>query len=146
MSITYREGTIADVIEINTRIPEFDPGQSEDKLSTRIAGRVSLILVAEVDNVNAGYKLAYQRSQGELYSWLGAVAPDYRNLGIARRLIELQEQWASKHGFEHISVKSMNRFPAMLKLLVSCGYLVSGYEDTGDPVTSKICFSKYLDA
>ena len=36
----------------------------------------------------------------------------------------------------------MNRFPAMLSMLIKNGYAIVGYEDRGCPQTSKILFTK----
>lgn len=36
----------------------------------------------------------------------------------------------------------MNRFPAMLSLLIKNGYSIVGYEDRGSLQTSKILFTK----
>ncbi len=44
---------------------------------------------------------------------------------------------------ETVSVKSMNRYPGMLMLLISGGYQIVGLEG-GDPASLKICFSKSL--
>ena len=78
MNITYTQGTVADIIEIDAAIPEFDNKNSKQK-------------------------------------------------------IEQQEVWVKNKGFKSIRVKSMNRFPAMLQLLISQGYVICGYDDKGSP-------------
>ncbi|MDD9177605.1 MULTISPECIES: hypothetical protein [Aliivibrio] len=40
----------------------------------------------------------------------------------------------------------MNRYPAMLHLLISSGYHISGYEEEGSTDKSKIKFIKYIMA
>ena len=100
--------------------------------------------MAKVNGGAVGYKLGYALSSSVFYSWLGGVIPAYRQMGIASSLSQQQEDWARKSGYEHVEVKSMNRYPAMLQLLISSGYRITGYEDRGDENTSKICFSKTL--
>jgi hypothetical protein len=39
----------------------------------------------------------------------------------------------------------MNQYQAMLQLLISSGYQISGYEDNGCTATSKINFIKQLN-
>ncbi|MAD54085.1 MAG: GNAT family N-acetyltransferase [Idiomarinaceae bacterium] len=142
MNITYTEGTVADVIEIDAAIPEFDNKNSKEKIEQRLAGKEALILVALEDAKKVGYKLGYALSDTEFYSWLGAVHPSYRGHGIAKQLLKQQEAWVKNRGFKSIRVKSMNRFPAMLQLLISQGYVICGYDDKGSPETSKIHFLK----
>ena len=142
MNITYTQGTVADVIEINAAIPEFDNKNSKEKIEQRLAGKEALILVALEGAKKVGYKLGYALSDTEFYSWLGAVHPSYRGHGIAKQLLKQQEVWVKNKGFKSIRVKSMNRFPAMLQLLISQGYVICGYDDKGSPETSKIHFIK----
>ena len=56
----------------------------------------------------------------------------------------VQETWATERNYKHISVKSMNCFPAMLTLLINNGYQITGYENNGTPLNSKIKFTKAL--
>ncbi|WNZ54937.1 GNAT family N-acetyltransferase [Microbulbifer sp. MKSA007] len=144
MNISFSEGTIEDVIQINSEIPEFDTKNSKDKIEQRLEGRLYLLLVASVGNKKVGYKIGYKVSETEFYSWSGAVRPDYRGRGIGKSLLELQERWVMNKGFQFISVKSMNRFPSMLHLLISHGYQVCGYENKGTPLQSKIIFIKKI--
>ncbi|MGF1906951.1 hypothetical protein [Aliivibrio salmonicida] len=83
-------------------------------------------------------------SSVEFYSWLGGVIPHYRKVGIATQLRCTQESWAKARGYHKVSVKSMNRYPAMLQLLISSGYHISGYEDEGSTQNSKIKFEKSI--
>ena len=142
MNITYTEGSVADIIEIDAAIPEFDDKNSKEKIEQRLAGKEALILVALEGAKKVGYKLGYALSDTEFYSWLGAVHPSYRGHGIAKQLLKQQEVWVKNKGFKSIRVKSMNRFPAMLQLLISQGYVICGYDDKGSPETSKIHFIK----
>lgn len=50
----------------------------------------------------------------------------------------------TKKGYQSISVKSMNQYPAMLQMLISNGYQISGYENNDDLALNKICFVKPL--
>lgn len=144
MQIDIGEGTIDEVLLIDAQIPEFAVKSPAEKLTGRLMGRVHLLLVAKDNGVPIGYKLGYAVSDSEFYSWHGAIVPTYRKRGIATRLRDTQEAWVRKKGFKTISVKSMNRFPAMLQLLISSGYKISGYVDEGDPSNSKILFCKQL--
>lgn len=144
MKILFDIGTIDDVLIVDAQIPEFDGRTTRQTLESRLRDKPHLILVAKEGKAPVAYKIGYQISKGEFYSWLGGVTPACRKQGIATKLRTQQELWALTSGYTKISVKSMNRYPAMLQLLISSGYAISGYEDNGTQLASKICFLKEL--
>jgi ribosomal protein S18 acetylase RimI-like enzyme len=144
MMINYRTGTLDEVLAVDSQIPEFDGRTNKQKLDERLKNRQHLVLIAEASQQPIAYKLGYALSDSEFYSWLGGVIPSYRKQGIATKLREAQEALAVENNYQVLSVKSMNRYPAMLQLLISSGYHISGYEDKGDTDSSKICFYKKL--
>lgn len=142
MSITCEIGKINDVLIIHSKIIELAKTITFQSLNDRLQGKEYLILVAKHNGELAGFKIGYKLTGTEFYSWLGGVASNYRNLGIATQLIEAQENWVFNNGYSSISVKSMNCFPSMLRLLISSGYKINGYEDNGTVDNSKIKFIK----
>ncbi|WP_237468015.1 GNAT family N-acetyltransferase [Vibrio stylophorae] len=142
--IEYRMGTFNDVLIINQQMPEFDDRTTRAVLEVRLANRDYRLLVAYVDDMPVGYQLVYALSATESYLWLAGVCPDYRQYGIATALRTQQEFWAKGQGYQQMRVKSMNRYPAMLQLLIRSGYQIDGYEDAGSSHNSKICFCKAL--
>ncbi|UBU47622.1 GNAT family N-acetyltransferase [Cobetia amphilecti] len=146
--IDIRPGTPTDIVYLNARIPEFTERATLGRVASRLlngsAPSCSLILVAYRQQLPIAYKAGYALNSEEFYSWLDGVLPDHRQTGIATRLREAQERWAREQGYQRIRVKSMKRYPAMLKLLVSAGYQVCAYEDAGTPEASKIVFQKML--
>lgn len=137
-------GSINDVLAIDAQIPEFDGRNTQQKLTQRLSDLPHLILIAKVDGALAGYKLGYQLNEREFYSWLGGVLPQYRQQGIATALRLHQEAWAKQSGYRSIQVKSMNRYPNMLHLLISSDYQIVGYEQGPSQASGKILFSKQL--
>lgn len=121
----------AQLIELSQQIPELDHPLTNEVLDQRLQGKTCLILVAYVEGELAGFKLGYEQEEAIFYSWLGGVASDFRRLGLAQSLLEYQETWARRQGYNHIQVKTLNRFPAMLNLLISNQYLIT--ELTADP-------------
>ncbi|BDQ68204.1 GNAT family N-acetyltransferase [Shewanella xiamenensis] len=135
------------LIELSKQIPELDRPLTPDTLTTRLSGKTCLILLAYVEGELAGFKLGYEQEKGIFYSWLGGVATDFRRLGLAQSLLEYQEKWASLQGYNHIQVKTMNRFPAMLNLLIRNQYLIT--ELNADPqslINHKLHLSKSIVA
>ncbi|MGI2192609.1 GNAT family N-acetyltransferase [Shewanella baltica] len=119
------------LIQLSQQIPELDRPLTSEVLNQRLQGKQCLILVAYVEGELAGFKLGYEQEEAIFYSWLGGVASDFRRLGLAQSLLEYQETWARRQGYNHIQVKTMNRFPAMLNLLISNQYLIT--ELNADP-------------
>ncbi len=145
MKITSEVGTIEEVIAIDRQIPEFDGRTTRHRLESKLTNTNHLILVAKVNGIPVAYKIGYALSKQAFYSWLGGVIPRFRKLGIATKLRNQQEMWARESGYSSVCVKSMNRYPAMLQLLISSGYQINGYENNGTEANSKINFIKTLE-
>lgn len=116
---------IHQIVELSQQIPEFDRPLTPQALLERLAGKNCLLLLAYVEGELAGFKLGYEQDATLFYSWLGGVATDFRRLGLAQSLLEYQEIWARRQGYRHIQVKTMNRFPAMLNMLINNQYLIT---------------------
>ncbi|WP_300360424.1 GNAT family N-acetyltransferase [uncultured Pseudoalteromonas sp.] len=141
-SYIIKPASLDDLLLVDSQIPEFDGRNTFSKLQAKCADIEHLALVAYIDNEPVAYKLGYALDSNTFYSWLGAVAPKCRGQGIAQALLNAQEAWVKANNYLTIKVKSMNRFPAMLSLLIKNGYSIVGYEDRGSLQTSKILFTK----
>lgn len=139
-----REASVAEAAEVLARIDEFARPADEAALQARLRGRQPLILVAEKDNRLVGVKIGYRLSEACFYSWLGGVAPEGRRAGVAQALLDAQEAWVAKQGFEELRVKSRNRFPAMLQLLIKNGYRIEHMEKKDGLEDYRLHFVKTL--
>lgn len=120
-----REGSFSEALEVLKGLPEFDPLLSTDHYLERMANKTQLIVIATVNGNLAGCKVAYNRhDDGTLYSWLGGVIPEFRKLGLAKRMADFQEKWALKNGFDAIRFKTLNRHKAMLTFAINNGFLI----------------------
>lgn len=144
MSIKVEIGSAEEIAAVSRQIPEFEQATTIERLQSRLDGVVSLILVAKCEDVIVGYKVGYQLTADTFYSWLGGVIPEYRRRGIATLLLSHQERWVCHAGYKQIQVKSTNRFPNMLQILVANGYGVIGTEDNVSGASDKILFIKEL--
>ncbi|ERM59095.1 N-acetyltransferase family protein [Vibrio cyclitrophicus] len=144
MSIIVREGSLEEVVSVVEQISEFAKNESVASLAERLAGKKSLILVAEDDDVLLGFKIGYALDQHTFYSWFGGVSPLARNKGVAQAQLEAQEAWVQKQGYEQLKVKSRNQFPAMLRLLLRNGYLIEKLEEKEDINAHRIHFLKQI--
>jgi predicted GNAT superfamily acetyltransferase len=144
MSIKIEIGSAADIVALSKQIPEFEQATTLELLHSRLDGAESLILVAKLEGTLVGYKVGYQLTEDTFYSWLGGVIPEHRKHGIATLLLNYQEKWVRNSGYKQIKVKSMNRFPGMLNLLISNGYEIVGVDESVCGSEGKIVFLKRL--
>ncbi len=144
MSIKIEIGNAEDIVAVSKQIPEFERATTLERLQSKLDGVVGLILVAKFAGIIVGYKVGYQLTADTFYSWLGGVMPEYRKHGIATLLLKHQEKWALNSGYKQIKVKSMNRYPDMLKLLISNSYEIVAVEDNVSGAEGKIVFLKRL--
>lgn len=100
-------------------------------------------LIAFDDITPIGFKIGYHYNQTTFYSWVGGVLPDFRGKGVAKKLAQLQEQWAKKNNYLKLRTKSMNRYKPMMILNLKNGFdIVSAY--TNDAGHLKIVFEKEI--
>ena len=144
MSVIVREGSLEEVVSVVEQITEFAKKESVASLSERLAGKTSLILVAEEAGVLLGFKIGYELDENTFYSWFGGVSSLARNKGVAQAQLDVQEQWVKQQGYQQLKVKSRNQFPAMLRLLLRNGYLIEKLEEKEDINTNRIHFLKQI--
>jgi GNAT superfamily N-acetyltransferase len=124
-SITIREASIREILEVHRLIPEFRGEVSSSFYEDRLHDRVFLALVAEQSGRLVGFKVGYESDFSEMfYSWMGGVLPEFRNQGIASKLAEYQEKWAIERGFCSVFFKTRNRFPAMICFGLKRGFKI----------------------
>ena len=120
-----REASLAELLWVHERIPEFPGKASLDFYAERLKHRLFLALVAEKEGELLGFKVGYQTDTADVfYSWMGGVRPEFRKHGIADALAEFQETWAREKGFRSVYFKTRNRFPAMISFGLSRGFKV----------------------
>lgn len=142
--MTCKQGSLDDVVQALHAVPEIQSHHLIQSILERISAKQYLALVAYQGNQPVGCKLGYALDDDTFYSWLGGVIPAHRSKGIAQQLLNEQEVWAREAGFKRLLVKSMNRYPAMLHMLIKNRYQVCGYDDKGTVEVSKVKFSKKL--
>lgn len=139
-----REGSLSEVVTVVTEIDEFIVKENEQSLAQRLEGKRHLILVAEQQGQILGFKIGYELDSDTFYSWFGGVSPKARNLGLAQKLLDVQESWVIEQKYQQLKVKSRNQFPAMLRLLLRNNYLIENFEPYEPLLESRIHFVKQL--
>ena len=134
---------IEQAYSVYKRIPEFSRKIELEEMISRVGSKF-LSLVYKHDGQSVAFKLGYEISNTEFYSWLGGVESQYRGLGIAKQLMFKQEEWAHDNGYNIIRVKSMNRYPSMMCMLISKGYYIDQLSESDSVHNLKIHFYKNI--
>ena len=132
------------VSSLTAEISELDNAQSIESIEERLNNKTCLILLAYVEGELAGFKLGYQTGEQCFYSWLGGVNADFRNIGLAKSMLEYQEKWAASQGFTPLEVKTRNQFKAMLNMLVANRYQITQVENHSNIAQNKLHLQKVL--
>nr|WP_086938356.1 GNAT family N-acetyltransferase [Thaumasiovibrio occultus] len=125
------------------QIPEL-MGESPESLAARIGDKPALLLVAYEGEEIAGVKLGYASDEHTFYIWLAGVAPTSRGKGVAQALLNAHQTWAKESGYAYVTVKSRNKFPAMLRLLIRNGYDIVECEKKDDQSNYRLHFIKQI--
>lgn len=137
IALESHEKMTADLVERIRSLLEgvfgtFDSAKFKGVLETHTRFHLALALV---DGAVAGFKLGYATDHETFYSWLGAVHPQFRGLGIASQLMEHQHAWCRAHAFKRVQTKTLNRWREMIALNLKFGFEIRGsYTDSeGQP-------------
>ena len=145
LSFQLREASLAELLWIHERIPEFPGKASLDFYAERLKHRLHLALVAEKGGELLGFKVGYQGDKPDtFYSWMGGVRPEFRGKGIATSLAEEQERWAKAQEFTSVFFKTRNRFPGMIQFGVKRGFKIVDLHPKGGVEDYRIVMWKEL--
>ncbi|WP_020527219.1 GNAT family N-acetyltransferase [Flexithrix dorotheae] len=145
MKIEIKKGSIRDIVLLSGHIPEFVNPPEEETYKKRLDSSDHLILIAYVDKIPAGFKVGYQKdNDGSFYSWVGAVLPQFRKMGIAQQLMDYQIEWAKGKGYGSIRFKTRNRFKPMFIFGLKNEFQVVGFQEKEDQQESRIILEKII--
>ena len=138
-----REGSIEEAVWLSKQIPEFVNPHGVSIYKERLGNVPHLVLIAEVKNQLAGFKVGYERDD-TFYSWMGAVHPNFRKRGIAKALANEQEKWARQQNYPHITFKTRNQHRGMLIFALKNGFNIIGFKEREQIAVNRILLRKNL--
>lgn len=142
-NIIIKTADIETCVALSRLIPEFDGPPEAAEYHRRLDGVPHLILAAFDGRKAIAFKAGYER-EGYFYSWMGGVLPDYRHLGLAKRLAMKQEDWARAAGYHTITFKTRNQHKAMLIFALKNGFNIIGFREKEDIAANRILLRKAL--
>lgn len=101
-------------------------GLSLRRYRETMRGKNSLALGAFDGERLIAYKAGFPERPERFYSWIGGVHPDYRRLGLAKKLTESQHAWLLERGFRKVRTLTSNQNIPMIMLNLATGFLVIG--------------------
>lgn len=144
VELKVKKGTAAEAYAFFSSIPEFKDSYPAAEYAKRLARTEQLVLIAYASGEAAGCKAGYALSSSCFYSWMGAVHPQWRRLGIAELLAVAQEQWAKEAAYTHIRFKTRNSCKAMLHFALSRGFNITRVEPKDSIPDYRIWLEKSL--
>lgn len=100
---------------------------NEEKFKSKLDAHKNFLFLTAYDGDKlVAFKFGYAQDQALFYSWIGAVLPEYRKLGIASELIEQQHQWCRDKKFKKIETRTRNQFASMISLNYKFGFKIIG--------------------
>ncbi|KKQ94857.1 MAG: Acetyltransferase, GNAT family [candidate division CPR2 bacterium GW2011_GWC1_39_9] len=130
--IEVREVNLEEIVKINDVIPEFEKYNS-DYFSERMKDKDNLVIAGYIQGKDVGYIVGYDKfGDGSFYCWMAAINPEYRRKGVLNALMDYEEKWAKKRGYEAIKIKTRNVRREMLANLVKSGFYFTGVEEKAD--------------
>jgi predicted GNAT superfamily acetyltransferase len=145
MHIEIKRNQLDDAIRISKHIPEFTDPYGKEEYLKRLAANQHLILVAYHDGIPVGFKIGYEISKGDcFYSWMGGILRSHRRKGIAEKLADYQEQWATKKKYKKIRIKTRERHKAMIAFCLNRNFLTVDHIWHEKASENRIIMEKYL--
>lgn len=106
----------------------FDTQPSESFLQ-RLNEKTGLsILLAHKGEALIGFKIGYTRYKGIFFSWLGAIDQAHKRTGVARKLVQHQNNLCVEIGYHEIQTEVLATNQPMLILNLQKGFEVSGVQ------------------
>jgi len=121
LPIQIKRVSIEEAFAMAKQVPEFAQSYPKEEYYNRLENCLHLNLMAWVDGQPAGFKVGYERDD-MFYSWMGAVLPAFRQMGVAKALADYQEAWAKQSGFSHVFFKTWNQHKGMLIFALKNGF------------------------
>lgn len=141
--VEIKVGNIQTAVMLSWKLPEFYEPAGEAEYHKRLNGKRHLILIAWDGEKPIGFKAGYEK-EDYFYSWMGGVLPEYRKMGVAQELADVQENWARKNGFKTIVFKTRNQHKGMLVFALKNGFDIIGFTEKENIAANRILLKKVL--
>ncbi|MBT4597217.1 MAG: GNAT family N-acetyltransferase [Candidatus Diapherotrites archaeon] len=108
---------------------------SLSQYNARIKEKKPVFFVAKENHKLIGNTIAFE-DNNSFYIWIIGVSKNKRNKGIGSKLLELNENYARKNGFESVTTKVYNFSTEMKKLLKKRGYTITRIDNAHNELYS----------
>ena len=114
-----KETSLEEALKVFPKIVEFDRKEAGtvEFCNNKLKDLDTLFLSAYVEDKNVGYLIAYDKKDS-FHCWVSGVDPNYRRKGIHTEMMNKFELYAKKHGYNKVTLKTMNNKREMLSYMV----------------------------
>ena len=131
------------IVEIYNQV--YRPTRDLEFFRRRFLGRYNaLMLMASLDERPIGFFVGFELKPSVYFSWLLAVQPDFRRMGIASQLMDAMHGWVAEHEYAAIRLECQNQHRPMLHMAIERGYDVVGIRWDPDRGHNLVIFEKSL--
>jgi ribosomal protein S18 acetylase RimI-like enzyme len=143
--IEIKEGEIDIAIKVHLEMHEFSGFYRREEVEDRYEDKEKIILVAYLNGQPVGYMISYDKYRdGSFYCWMTGVEPDFRRKGVLTKMMDYLNDWAIKHNYESIKLKTRNNRREMLNYLIKNEFNMLNVETNPAVEDNKILFEKKL--
>ena len=143
--ILVKEVPIEEALKVNSTIIEFSKTFSKNHFEERCKDKEKLVIAAYIDNQPVGYIVGYDRyNDGSFYCWMAGVNPKFRKKGMLKALMEYEDDWARKKGYNKIKIKTRNSRREMLSYLVRNDFYFIEIDSRADIRETRMLLEKEL--
>jgi len=145
--IVIKEVTLKEALRVHAIIPEFKEETPPERkpFEERLREKEHTIIVAYISNNPVGYTIGYGRdSDRSFYCWMAGVIPSYRNQGVLTAMMEYLENWAKKHNYTVLKIKTRSNRKEMLSYLIKHNFGITEVEECPRRGKNRIHLQKSL--
>jgi len=143
--IKIKEGEIDVAVKVHSGLHEFSRLYLREEVEDRYRDREELILTAYFGDEPVGYLISYDKYvDGSFYCWMAGVEPEFRRRGILTKMMAYLNEWAIKHKYEKITLKTRNSRREMLAYLIKNSFNIKNVEVNPAIEDNKVLFEKSL--
>lgn len=143
--IEIKEGEIDVAVKVHSGLHEFSQLYRREEVEDRYRDREELILTAYLGNEPVGYLISYDKYvDGSFYCWMTGVKAEFRRRGILTKMMNYLYDWAVKHNYHKITLKTRNSRREMLAYLIKNDFNIKNVEINPAIEDNKVLFEKVL--
>lgn len=97
---------------------------SKEKLSAKSSEPDFVAVKAALGNRIIGFVMGSKKNEKIFHIWLLGVDPDFRKIGVGKKMLSFLHSLLSKKGYSKIDTLTFNKYVPKIILSLKCGYSI----------------------